>query len=190
MPTTSAPFGFVPINEATGYGTRGETAYPGGITSAYNTDIYKYQPVKLTTSGVLNPAPTSADIIGIFAGVEYTDSDGKRRVSNRWLANTVATDVVAYVWDDPTTIYEVQADGALAQTAVGDQADVTNGSNQQGTTGLSAATLSSTLGGAGVQKMFRVIGLSNRVDNAWSDTYTIVRVQIAQHQYVASKVAI
>jgi hypothetical protein len=190
MTASSAPFGFIPVNEAIGYGTRGETAYPGGITSAYNTDIYKYQPVKLTTSGVLNPAPTSADIIGVFAGCEYTDATGRRKVSNYWPANTVATDVIAYVWDHPDTIYEVQADGALAQTAVGDQADCTNGSNQQGTLGLSAATLSSTLGGAGVQKMFRVVGISNRVDNEWGDAYTVVKVKIAQHQYVASKVAI
>jgi hypothetical protein len=32
----------------------------------------------------------------------------------------------------------------------------------------------------------RVIGLSQYVDNAWGDAYTIVQVQIAKHQNVAT----
>ena len=190
MTAVSAPFGFVPDNHISAYGTRGESAYPGGISSAYNTDIYKFQPVALTTAGVLNPVTANnVDFIGVFAGCEYTDSNGKRVVSDKWLANTVATDVIAYVWDDPGVIFEVQCDGSYAQTAVGDQVNITNFQNQIGSTGLSAATVG-TVVGVGVQGQWRVLGVSPRVDNAWGDSYTIVRVMNARHQYVAVKVAI
>ena len=190
MTAVSAPFGFVPDNHISAYGTRGESAYPGGISSAYASDIYKFQPVALTTAGVLNPvSANNVDFIGVFAGCEYTDSNGKRVVSDKWLASTVATEVVAYVWDDPGVIYEVQGDGSYAQTAVGDQVNITNFANQVSSTGRSAAT-AGTVVGVGVQGPFRGIGVSPRVDNAWGDAYTIIRVMIARHQYVAVKVAI
>lgn len=190
MTAVLAPFGFQPDNHISAYGTRGETAYPAGIVSGYTSDIYKGQPVLMATTGVIQPVTANnVDFLGVFAGVEYTDSDGKRRVSDKWLANTVATDIVAYVWDDPGVIFEVQGDGSYAQTAVGDQVNITNFSNQIGTTGLSAAT-TGTVVGAGVQGQWRVIGLSTRVDNAWGDAYTIIRVMNARHQYVAVKVAI
>ena len=190
MTAVLAPFGFQPDNHISGYGTRGESAYPGGISSGYASDIYKGQPVLLTTAGVLNPVTANnVDFIGVFAGVEYTDSDGKRRVSDKWLASTAATDIVAYVVDDPGVIFEVQGDGSYAQTAVGDQVNITNFSNQIGSTGLSAATVG-TVVGAGVQGQWRILGVSTRVDNAWGDAYTIVRVMNARHQYVAVKVAI
>jgi hypothetical protein len=192
MTASSAPFGFIPSREATGYGTRGENKFEGAIPSGYATDIYKYQPVKMTTAGQLQPAVSSADFIGVFMGCEYTGTDGRRRVSNYWPGGTAilsGTTVTSYIMDDPNSVFEVQTDGSLAQSAIGDQADITNGSNQNGSTGLSAATLSSTLKGTGNQGMFRVVNISDRVDNAWGDAYTVVKVTIAQHQYVANKVA-
>jgi hypothetical protein len=42
----------------------------------------------------------------------------------------------------------------------------------------------------GAQGQFRILGLYEAQDNAWGDTYTVVKVAIAQHQFVASKVGI
>jgi hypothetical protein len=183
MPSTNAPFGFKPVSHPTGNARA--TAYPLGLSAAYATSLYRGQPVKLN-DGVVNVAGTTGAILGIFDGVEYTDSTGKRVVSPYWPANTAHSDAILYVWDDPNTIFEVQADGAVAQTAIGDAANLSNLSNGSTRSGQSACTLSSSLAGSGNQAQFRIIGKSLRSDNDWSDTYTIVRVQIALHQYVAA----
>lgn len=193
MSSTLAPFGLVPRFHPSGLGRA--TAYPAGISSAFATDLYQGTAVALGTSGVLALATLTNDFIGSFDGVEYTDANGRRQYAKRWIASTVATDIVAYVYDDPQIVYEIQSSGSIAQTAIGDQADfsgtagylIASGNN---TTQLSTTAISSSLEGAGVQGQLRIIGLAPYADNAWGDTYTIVRVMIAQHQYVANKVAI
>ena len=174
-------------------------AYPGGITSGYATAIYRYTPVyldtNLATSQIRVAAASGADFIGSFAGVEYTTTLGNRVYSPYWPASQAASDIVAYVYDDPQTIFEAQADGTLAQTALGDQANfsLTSGYTVGAgstTTGNSSCALSITLAGAGTQAMVRIINKSFQVGNDWADTYTRVWVQVARHQYVSNKVAI
>lgn len=186
MSATLAPFGFRPADHPTG----NARAKPYTIASAYGTAIYKYSPVILNTNGTITIGTTAADLIGVFAGVEYTDSTGKPTWSNYWPASTTATNITAYVWDDPDLIYDVQANGSVAQTAVGDQADVVNPGNGSTSTGLSSAALNSTLAGAGVQAQFRIVGFNRDPNNAIGDTYTVVQVQLARSQFVANKVAI
>lgn len=186
MSATSAPYGFVPVRHPTGQ----VRSNPYPIAAAYATQINKGMPVILNTNGTITAGTAAADLLGVFHGVEYTDTTGRRVVSNYWPSGGVtgATNIVAYVNDDPATIYSVQADGSIAATAVGDQADVSNVGNQG--SGFSQATLSATLAGAGVQAQFRILDVDRSVDNAWGDSYTKVLVQIARHQFVGNKVAI
>lgn len=186
MSATSAPFGFRPVFHPTG-NTRGK---PFTIASGYGTTIYKNMPVILNTNGTITAGTAAADILGTLVGVEYTDSTGKPTYSNYWPASTVATNITAYVNDDPDTVYEVQADGSIAQTAIGDQADISNATNGSTSTGLSSCTLSATLAGAGVQAQFRIVGFGQAPDNAIGDAYTVVQVQLARSQFVSNKVAI
>lgn len=186
MSATSAPFGFRPSYNPIGL----DRAKRYTIASAYGTAIFKGQPVILNTNGTITAGTAAADLLGVFAGCEYTDATGKRNVSPNWPAGQVATDIWAWVYDDPNDVYEVQADGSIAATAIGDQADVSNVSSGSTSTGLSAATLSATLAGAGVQAQFRIIEIAPYVDNAAGDAFTIVRVKIARHQFVSNKVAI
>ena len=51
------------------------------------------------------------------------------------------------------------------------------------TTGLSQARMSTTAAGANASAQLRVIDLAPYPGNAWGDSYTIVRVQIAEFQY-------
>jgi hypothetical protein len=191
MSSTSAPFGLRPISHVSGYGTRGSRAIPGGIATGYATAIYENQPVKFATDGTIAPvSATSDDFIGVFVGVEWTDSEGRRKVSNRWTASTAGTEIIAYVVDDPNMEYEIQADGSLAQTALMDQLNFTNLSSGSTVTGFSSATANATPVGAGNQGQLRVVGLGNAIDNAWGDSYTVVRVQVARHQSVSNKVAV
>jgi hypothetical protein len=164
-------------------------ALVGGITSGYNTTILKNQPVLLNTNGTLNAVTTAADFVGTFAGVEYNDSNGIFVKSTYWPANTSATNITAYFFDDPQIEYEIQSDATLAATAVGDQADVSNFTAGSTTTGLSACTLG-TLVGAGNQGMLRITELALQEGNAFGDSFVNVLVRIARHQFVSNKVAV
>lgn len=186
MSATSAPYGFIPAKHTSG---RGEPSVRT-IAAAYGTKISKFQPVKLVTGGGIEAAAANEDILGVFAGVEYIQADGRPVVTTEWPTSGVsgATGIKAYVWETPGTQFTVQCDGSLAATSVGDQADISNATANGA--GMSQATLSSTLKGAGNQGQFRIVELDGSQDNAWGDTYTKVIVEIARQQFIANKVAI
>ncbi len=193
MSATLNAFGMRAVKHPSGLARA--TAYAGGITSGYNTNLFQGTPVLLTTAGVINVGANGGDIIGVFDGVEYTDTNGRRQYSKMWPANLVATEIVAYVWDDPNTIFEAQAEGSIARTAIADQANFsvaggfTVGAGNT-TTQLSTMALSTTLAGVGVQGMLRIMDAAPYVDNAFGDAFTILTVTIARHQYVSNKVAV
>jgi hypothetical protein len=189
MSATSAPFGFRPAYHPMGL----DRARKYAITGGYATAIYKGAPVILNTNGTIVIGTAAADLLGIFAGCEFIDATGKPTVQNFWPAAQAIqanTAVTAWVYDDPNIVYEVQADGSIALTAIGDQADVSNVGTGSAFTGLSTATLSSVLAGAGVQAQFRIVGFGQQLDNAAGDAFTIVQVQLARSQYVSNKVAV
>jgi len=139
----------------------------------------------MDTGGYIVVAAAGDAFLGAFAGVEWTDSTGRRRVSNYWPANESfqVGSVVAYFYSDPNIVYEIQTDATVAQTAIGDEADLSNTTAGSTTTGLSQATLSASLVGANGQAQMRIIDIAPYPDNAWGDTYVIVRATIAEHQY-------
>lgn len=200
MPATSAPYGFRAVRHPSGL----VRSNPYAIATGYAANIFKGDPVKLVTaSGTISLATTdgarasstAADLIGIFAGVEYTDANGKRVVSSFWPTGTTATNIVAWVWDDPATVFEVQGNGtAYVQADIGDQVDsvLTNGTGSAGGSTLTGLSLASTgtVVGAGSQGQFRIVALAPAIDNAFGDAYVSVQVQIARSQYVANKTAI
>jgi hypothetical protein len=94
--------------------------------------------------------------------------------------------VIAYYYQDPNIVYEIQAAGTLTQGSIGDQFDLTNPTSGSTSTGLSSASMSTTGAGSGATNQLRVINLAPYPDNAWGDAYPIVQVQIALSQYVAS----
>ena len=189
---TAAPFGMRPVFHPTGLDRAHR--FLNAIPSGYATNIFKFQPVALNTSGqIVAAAASGADYLGVFAGVMYIDALQKPTFSNNWVASTTlgTGDQWVFVWDDPKIVYEVQANGSIAQTAIGDQADfAASMATGSALTGLSTGAISSALVGAGAQGMVRIVDLQPRSDNAWGDAFTIVQVQMARHQYVSNKVAI
>ena len=190
MSSSNAPFGLRPSFHPSGLDRA--AALTDGIVSGYASNILKGQPVKLATSGTLQAAAAGDSFLGAFAGFEWTDTTGRRRVSNYFPANTayVTGSAIAYYYQDPNIVYDVQADGSLAQTSIGDQADLSNVTAGSTTTGLSQCTLSSTLAGATATAQMKIIGLTPAVDNAWGDAYTVVQVQVNKSQFNASVAAI
>lgn len=185
MSTTSQPFGLRPSYSPSGVVR--PTAY--AIATGYASNILQNQPVKIGTDGTVQAAAIGDRFIGTFQGVEFTDSDGRRRVSNKWTASTAATDIVAYVTLDPTIVYEIQANGSIAVTDIGKQADFTTITAGSTVTGLSALMLdTATLTDTGNASL-RIIDIAPGPDNAFGDAYTVVQVQIAEHQNVADRAA-
>jgi len=187
MSATLAPFGLRPAFHPTGLDRA--TALAGGIVSGYTSDILKGQPVKyISGSGVIQPVTATSDAVsGAFAGVEWTDTTGRRRVSNYWPANTAyqTGSCVAYFYNTPDIVYEIQADGSVAQTAVGLDANFSNFAAGSNVTGLSQATLAATPLSTGTQGQVQILDVAPYPGNAWGDNYTIVRVQMARRQTAA-----
>lgn len=185
MSSTNAPFGLRPAFHPSGLDRA--QALAGGIASGYSSNILKGQAVKyLASNGVINAVTGTEAFSGAFAGVEWTDTTGRRRVSNYWPASTAyqAGSCIAYFYNDNNIVYEIQADGAIAQTAIGNEANLTSANLAAGstTTGLSQATLSTTLVGNSTQGQMRIVDIAPLVDNAWGDAYTVVRAVVSNSQ--------
>lgn len=206
MSAALAPFGLRPISDQSGrVRARG---YQNGVLSGYATNIYQYTPVVLVTStyNTWTIATAAADFGGVFDGVEYTDANGRRQYSKYWPANLAPLTTGApstwtvWIWDDPRTIFEIQANGALGEVAgrgmTGQQVDLLAGT---GVAGIGSGSTVTQLSGAGAdassisptaQKQLRIIDKARYVDNDWGDAFPILQVQIARHQYIANKVAV
>jgi len=187
MSATLAPFGLRPAFHPSGLDRA--QALANGIASAFASDILKGQPVRyIAASGVIEPVTaTGNQVSGAFAGVEWTDTTGRRRVSNYWPANTAyqTGSCVAYFYNDPNIVYEIQSTGSIAQTAVGLDMNFSNFAAGSNVTGLSQATLTATVLGTGTQGQVQVLDIAPYPDNDWGDAYTIVRVQMARRQIAA-----
>ena len=108
-PVVSAPYGLKPINLIGGQVFSGSTRMYN-ITYAYNTDIFYGDFVAIVRGNLERLTVTSGavgTIVGIFLGCSYTNPTTKQKqFSQYWPANTAAGDAVAYVCDDPDTVFQ------------------------------------------------------------------------------------
>ena len=192
MSATSAPFGLRPAFHPSGLDRA--QALANGITSGYASNILKGQPVQYSAgAGVIIIATVGAIWSGAFAGVEWTDTTGRRRISNYWPAQTAfqAGSCVAYFYNDQNIVYEIQSDATIAQTSLGNEYNFSNIAAGSATTGLSQCTLGvSTAVGNGNPGDMRVVDIAPYVDNAWGDAYVIVRVVNSRSQFFGTVNAI
>lgn len=124
MSNIAAPFGLRPIGRLDQGSLEVMRQYP--IASGYDTNIAAGDIVQLVDNGTTTTITkqagtgddsTALDIVGIFMGCTYTDPNlGYVLHSTMWPANTVASDAMAYVVDDPNVLFAIQADGAPANT--------------------------------------------------------------------------
>ena len=177
MSSVNAPFGLRPAKHPSGV-IRQEA---GTILSTYAANIFTGQPVKIGTDGTIQAAAVGDPFVGSFQGCEFTPVTGRRVVSNVWPANTVATEIVAYYTSDPEIVYEIQADGPITISEIGQQADFTNIAASNGL-GMSTATMNATTS-ASTQGQLAVLNIATDIGNLPGDAFTIVQVKIAEHQF-------
>jgi hypothetical protein len=175
MANADAAFGFVPVRHMSGNAPR---ANKYTITSGLAENIFTGDAVILTSDGVLNvAAATETNIVGVFAGVSYTASDGSYVYSQYWPSGTTASDIVAYVYDDPYTVFKVQSAGSPAQTNIGNCADIVVGSGSTNT-GQSGMEISGTMAATAAQT--KILALYDAPENAFGAN-AVMEVLINEH---------
>jgi hypothetical protein len=179
MSNVNAPNGLRPVRHLTG-GTIRMNAYT--IASAYNTSIYQGDVVVMTGTGrdIAAQSAGGHSSIGVFAGCVYHDATGRPVWSHWYPASTTdAAGITAWVYDDPMTIFEVQADSAAAGD-IAALADFNAGAGGSTLTGVSGEYMTVT-GATGTSgKAFRLLSLVNRADNAYGQ-YAKLEVIFVDH---------
>lgn len=192
MSSTSAPFGFRPSYHNSGQ--MRPKAYT--IASTYAANIFSGDPVKLTDAGVIQLGTSDGTrsgttdgitLLGIFAGCQYLDSTGKPTISPFWPSGTTGTEIVAWVYDDPETLYDVQynnpSPGTTVQTAVGEECDWTvaspGGSTQTGLSNTYLTAIQATSG------QFQITGFAYNINDSLTDAYVQVTVRLNEAAYKA-----
>jgi hypothetical protein len=167
------------------------------IASTYAVNIFSGDPVKLTDNGVIELGTSDGTrsgtaggvlLLGTFAGCQYLDSSGKPTISPFWPSGVTGTEIVAWVYDDPETLFDVQytnpSAGTTVQTAVGEQCDWTiaspGGSTQTGLSNCQLTAIQATSG------QFQITGFAYNINDSLTDAYVQVTVRINEHQYKAA----
>lgn len=191
MANVDAPSGLKPAYHLTGGEVR---AAEYSIADQYNTALYYGQLVKMTGTGRNVAASAGSDTvnIGVFAGCKYVNSAGVEVFSKHWPASTVtqgAVGAVAYVYDDPYIVYEIQGDEDLEAADIGCLADIV-GTSGDATTGISTQELdSSSITNSGTAGQLRIHQLVPRVDNAYGN-FAKMHVTINEHLFRAVSAAV
>jgi len=129
-PTVSGPYGLLARNEIGGLPYAGSTRMIP-IASGYGTSLFYGQIVQLSAGTLIagsyscasSPTTPIAGTIGVFVGCAYTNPSTSQPIQSQyWPASTVANDAIAYVIDDPRTVFKVAVGSqgtSLSNTSAG-----------------------------------------------------------------------
>ncbi|NND23615.1 MAG: hypothetical protein HKN86_02875 [Acidimicrobiia bacterium] len=185
MANVSEKFGLRPYRKLDGTPLVGaQNRYT--IASNYGTAIYQGDLVQPVTGGNIevHAANTSEAVVGVFNGCFYTDpTTQKPTYSNYYPGSIVASDITAFVVDDPDAVFLVDADATFARADLFQNYSVTNttGVTQ---TGISKAQLDVSVSGTATTFAIQAIDISQDPDN--SDTGSAnanILVRINNHFY-------
>jgi len=185
MANVSEKFGLRPYRKLDGTPLVGaQNRYT--IASGYATAIFQGDLVQPTTAGNIerHTANTSDAVVGVFNGCFYTDpTTQKPTYKNYYPGSVVASDITAFVVDDPDAVFLMDADEAFTRADLYANYSVTNttGVTQ---TGISKVQLDVSATGTAATFVVQAIDISQDPDN--SDTATSnanILVRINNHFY-------
>jgi hypothetical protein len=191
-PTVDGPYGLIPINLIGGQVFASATrSIP--ITSNSATSIFFGDVVKLNSSGTLDKdaGTNAATPVGVFLGCSYTDPTFGKTFRQFYAANTVASDIVAFVQDDPDALYKVAVVSSgttisfVTRANVGENAVLVQNSGNT-TNGDSRVAISSTTGTTSTFpiRIIDVIAETARAGNPGSFTEVVVKWNQGMHPYL------
>lgn len=193
MATTASPYGLRPINLIGGTPFAGSTRMIK-IASGYAANIFNGDVVQVHTDGTItkvtnvgtNADAFTAGTVGVFVGCAYTDATYGFTTRNYWPTGTVAADAVAYVVDDPNTLFAIQADAPVAQSLLHTNMGVnqTAGSTANGNSKVSLDVATSA---ATATIAFKIVGFVESTSSTVGDAFTdvIVKFNPSSHAYTA-----
>ena len=190
-PTVAAPYGLKPINLIGGQVFAGSTRlFP--IASGYATAIGFGDLVKLA-SGTINKdtGTTTATPVGVFLGCTYTDPTLKYKIfSQQYPANTVASDIQAYVCDDPATLFKVAVvsgttviAGVARASVLGKNVSLVQNAVNTATGNSQVAVLSSSAATTNTLPLRVIDVVAETADTSGNFTEVIVKINAGMHQY-------
>lgn len=142
-----------------------------------------------TTKRITTPGADDVRLLGVFQGCTFIAPDGEPKFEKVWTSGQAVqsgSTPEAFVYDDPKTLFMVQADGAFAAGDIGAFADVNRGSGNA-LTGLSGHELKSSSIGSGMN--LKIYELAPLPDNAFGTNAKVI-VQIALHYLGGAPTAI
>ena len=182
MANKDASFGLKPVK------MMGGSPYSGGqsryrIAANYGTSIFQGDLVMQVTGGgiEIHADGGTVPIVGVFNGCMYTDPTTSEQVfSNYYPASTNASDIIAFVHDDPNTVFEIQADDTFPVADLFGNFDIVYTNSGSTTTGISGAELDVTTGATTTSLPLKAIDISQDPENsdvASANTNVLVVIQ-------------
>ena len=156
------------------------------IASNYATAIFQGDLVIPVTGGNIEryPGNTSTAVVGVFNGVFYTDpTTQKPTFKNYYPGSVAASDITAFVVDDPDAVFLVDADATFARADLFQNYSLTAVSGNT-KTGNSLQQLDVSVSGTETTYVVQAIDISQDPDN--SDTSSAnanILVRINNHFY-------
>ena len=156
------------------------------IASSYATAIFQGDLVIPVTGGNIEryPGNTSTAVVGVFNGVFYTDpTTQKPTFKNYYPGGVAASDITAFVVDDPDAVFLVDADATFARADLFQNYSLTAVSGNT-KTGNSLQQLDVSESGTNATFIVQAIDISQDPDN--SDTSSAnanILVRINNHFY-------
>jgi len=182
MANKDAAFGMKPVRMIGGAPyTGGQSRYR--IAANYGTSIFQGDMVAQVTGGTVEVHADggTVPVVGVFNGCMYTDpTSGEQVFSNYYPASTNASDLIAFIIDDPDVVYEVQADDTFPVTDLFGNFDIVYTSAGSTKTGISGSELDVTTGATNTNLPIKAIDISedpNNSDTGAANTNVLVVIQ-------------
>ncbi len=183
MANQDSAFGMRLVGRVGGPATNVQNRYR--IAANYGTSIFQGDMVAQVTGGgvEVHADGGTVPIVGVFNGCRYTDpTTGKETFSNFYPASTNASDIEAFIIDDPMAIFEIQADDTFPVADLFGNFDIVYTSSGSTTTGISGAELDVTTGATTANLPLKAIDISRDPNNSdVSSANTNVLVVIQNH---------
>ena len=197
MANVNKAFGLRPLGKlGSNYNSDGNTQYK--IASGTATAIFQGDTVTFGAAGgvstgfIVKHTAASPNILGVFIGCQYTDPTTKKTTfKNFYPGSIAASDIVAFVVDDPYAQFLVQASGVAGVISIGQNADLVQTASGNTTTGVSGLELNTSSLGAASDLNVKILGVTADPSNSdLTAANADLIVTINEHLYKAPTVGV
>jgi len=157
------------------------------LVSDSPTIAYFNDPVKATDAGTIAVAAAGDKLLGSLNGSFYTDPTTQKPTWRNYIPSVAATDIVAFVSDDPYERFEIRSNntGASAVTDIFNNANITylagDSANYVSRVRLNDATLTTS------SEQRQILGSTKDTgDNNITQSHVVWVVRINEHQLTST----